>query len=93
MSDHLTELFGPNDFTPPPNAPCLPTPGSTPLQIRDHTDQWVPDRQHTPAQARKLCAGCPAQTACLAEFWEDPWVIAGGTTAEERKAKRKKAAA
>jgi hypothetical protein len=85
MTDHLVELFGANDFTPPRNAPCLPTPGATPLQIRDHADQWHPDHAYGRRDARKLCAGCPALNACLAANLHEPDGVWGGTTPDGRK--------
>lgn len=89
--DYLRDLFGANDFTPPPSAPCLPTPGATAAQIRTHADRWY--EVGTTQQARKLCAGCPAKTACLAANLDDQWGVFGGTTAEERKRLRDGAAA
>jgi WhiB family redox-sensing transcriptional regulator len=49
---------------------------------------------HAPARiaaAKRVCAACPVQAACLADLmrWEDParrWGVIGGTTAAERDA-------
>ena len=85
MSDYLIESIGRVDWQPPTTAPCLPTPGSTPLQIRDHTDQWHPDRQPTRADARRLCAGCPALNKCLTLNLHEKEGVWGGTTPDDRK--------
>lgn len=91
--DYLRDLFGHNDFTPPPSAPCLPTPGATAAQIRVHADQWFPGMAFGPQTARTRCKGCTAIVACLAANLHEPDGIWGGTTPEERKALRDGAAA
>ena len=93
MSDFITEKFGPAPTWMDPAAPCLPTAGSTPLQIRDHTDQWHPATAYGPQQARELCRGCPALNACLTANLHEPDGIWGGTTPHQRKWLRGKSAA
>lgn len=85
MTDYLGELFGATDFQPPRNAPCLPTPGSTPLQIRTHADQYHPDQAYGRRDARRLCAGCPALTACLTANLHEKDGVWGGTTPDGRR--------
>ena len=80
IDDLIREKFGTVDFAAPSGAPCLPPVGATPLQIRDHADQYTPDRAITEAQARKLCGTCPAKDACLTANGTNRHSIVAGTT-------------
>lgn len=52
-------------------------------------DLFFPSRGalRAPAEARRLCAGCPRRTACLDDALDqgDQWAVRGGLTPEERR--------
>lgn len=61
-------------------------------------DIWVPEHEstdlHTIKQAKHVCVGCPARTACLHHALTHGEVgIWGGTTTSERRAMRQAGAA
>ena len=68
---------------PTPRTPHVPAPAPIrrPLPCRvEDPDLWFAENPAVLEQAKELCAGCPARTACLAGALDraEPWGVWGG---------------